>query len=185
MHRLFLFFLIYGFLTDFVVGNIGISLHLRFIMFNVYSLVESLFFLWVIIYLRLGPMITKVARIVFILLPFLWIYSHQNILKPYDENAYRGIYDGVYTAIIAVLSGFGLLKFSERNNALHQTPDFWFLVVIFFNCFCVFFIKNLLEASFIEKIWFVPNIINITSYLLLSIGYLLLKNNKTESRISH
>ena len=176
LYRLLLFFLIYGFITDLIVGNERISYQTRFMIFQFYPLIETIVLLWFMLKINLDSKLEKACKLMIIVLPLFWIYCHA---VSYDNTEgfkrMHSVYNSTYTLTISIFAGFALLKLSEKNSNLGSLPLFWFLLTIFINCFCNFFIKNLMDASFLKKVWYLTNIINILCYITLAIGYFLIR----------
>ena len=174
----FLIFLIYGFLTDHLVGLI---LHnsTAFIVQNAYSLVDAIF---LISFVTLTPPLKKYTKYLKFILPILlglWFYTYKIYTLEFktvpDSSAY---FETTYTMLIAMLSAFSLLKMSEGDITKESRKLNWFLIGIFFYNFTSFFVFAFISESIIGHIWFLPKIFNILTMIMYTIGFLQLREKK-------
>lgn len=181
--RLFLFFLVAGLITDLVMWAM-LSLHyydLLVPVFNVYSLLESLMFFWLIQKVTVNKHIRTVARFFLVINIPLWIGSI--LLYPLvmsGESSRSVPFDTIYEIAVAFLSGFALLTMTETETST-SSPYLWLLLGMFFYCFCTFFLMALLGTELSQKIWFMNNIINNITYILYSIGLYRAGNTELKS----
>lgn len=166
--RLF-FFLLIGLLTEIAMEFGGFSYAARLMIFNIYCLIECTFFCWFLSnYIRFIP--PSLFRVfLFISLPS-WVvcsflYPHLHI----SGMSGIAVFNLLYEIVISFLAGYALIKFVERQESV-SSPGFWFLMGIFIYCFSTFFIMTFLETSLTGRMWDPHNVINITTYLIYSIG---------------
>ena len=179
--RLFLFFLIIGFFTDLtmrLLNNVESHRHLVLI-YNVYSLIEALFFFWYIRKKTESKLLRSFANaFLYTTLPF-WIFCHTVYSLLLSEKiSQSALFDITYEILAAFLAGFALLQLTERSDGITRTPVFWFTMGIFFYCFCTFFIMGYLQTWMAIKIWFMNNIINLISYSFFTMGFWQLRHEK-------
>ena len=75
--RLFLYFLVYGFLTDVLVWQLmDVSRDASFYLFILFPLAEALFLLWFIKATNTSPVITKICNILMVLMIPFWFCVH-------------------------------------------------------------------------------------------------------------
>jgi hypothetical protein len=166
--RLFLFFLVYGFITDLIVWLLLDSARgVSYFFFNFYNLVESLFLFWYIMVTNESTTIKKICRILLILAIPAWLISYLE-----NTEKHMATFSTAYDILLTFLIGYALLKMGEKAVVLTKEPTFWFFLGIFIYCFCTFFISSLMETELRQKIWFIHNIINFVSYLILAKGFL-------------
>lgn len=171
--RLFLFFLLAGLFTDVVMWHlIAIEkTHHLLTIFNIYSLLESVFFFWFIGQVTLSGTIKTISRVCLFIMPVFWVFYFQ--LYPLlisGEKSFSAIFDTAYEIAVSFLAGFALLLLAERQELVGRSPYFWLLLGVFFYCFCTFFIMGLLETFISHRIWFLNNIVNLITYTFYSIG---------------
>ncbi|MCH6235121.1 hypothetical protein [Cognataquiflexum rubidum] len=97
------------------------------------------------------------------------------------------LFDPFYEISIAFMAGFVLLQMVEKEDSVSDKPMFWIFLGIFFYCFSTFFIATFLNTDLSEKLWFLHNIFNITTYGFYTVGlwkyYKLQKLNPIEKGI--
>jgi hypothetical protein len=169
----FIFFLFVGIVTDVSMGaivNAG-NIFLATKVFQVYSLFEAFVFLWCILYLTALDWIRKAVRYVAVAVPIFWIFC-MFLLPFFFEGFVQGsaVFDSCYEIIVAILCGIAILKLTEQNESVLRLPEFWLLFGIFFYCFGTFLIMIFLKTFLSQRIWFINNIVNVSSYGLYSIG---------------
>jgi len=183
-YRLLLFMLIYGFLTDVLVGELYKADHInssRF-LYNLFAPVEavllSLFF-YITGYVKI---IRQIAAVCIFILPAAWIVLDFEFspLK-WVDTPYNGIYVTAYEIVIASLSAACILHLTTNSPSLTVLPQFWFLLAIFVYCFCTFFVNALVQTKVMEEIWFLHNIINIISYFIYTKAFLSIKNTGSQA----
>ncbi len=172
--RLFVFFLLLGLTTDLTMwfmihtGNTSPLLP----VFNVYSLLEALFFFWFLQATIVYQPLRTIARVcLFGTVPF-WLFSV--LIYPYlaEGNPSRNApFDAIYEIVVSFIAGFALLQLVEKEDSVFSNEVFWFTLGIFFYCFCTFFIMSFLQTNIGLQIWFLNNIINIISYSFYTLGF--------------
>jgi hypothetical protein len=174
--RLFIFFLIIGFVTDITMFLLQGTEYRELlpIIFNYYSLVEALTFLFLIYYHNTGKVIKRFALSLMALTAFLWVMVVY-IRPPFIQAAASQIFDPFYEVIVAFLAGFTLLQLVEQQPDAIRSAIFWILLGVFFYCFCTFFIMGFLNTLLSQRIWAVNNIINILTYMVYAVGLWKLK----------
>ncbi len=182
--RLFLFFLVAGLVTDltmwFLIYNKSNS-HLTSI-FNIYSLLEALFFFWFVQRISEPGLLKTTARISLAATFPLWVATI--LIYPLfmsGDNSRSVPFDTMYEVTAAFLCGFALLRIAESEQGI-SSPNFWLLCGIFFYCFCTFSMMILLGTVISQKIWWMNNVINIVAYLLYAVGFL---NARKSSMVQH
>lgn len=169
--RMFLYFLLAGFITDMTMWLMVELNHLShlFTVFIVYSLIESLFFFW-FLSRHLSGRLRRFSSIMCILAFPFWLLVVFIPATFYGDYSGSQFYDPGYEVTAAFLSGFALLKMAEQGELFLRTPNFWLLMGIFFYCFCTFFVMVFVDTFLSQKLWFVNNIINIITYAFYSFG---------------
>jgi hypothetical protein len=170
--RLFLLYLIYGFLTDIFVWQLmDVSRTTSFFLFILFPLVEAIFMIWFIRAINSSPVLIRICNILMIAMIPFWLTAH--FLFNHSEYL-SALFDSSYEIIVSMLSGFSLLKLAEKDTSLQNNPLFWLQTGIFFYCFTTFFISGFLESGFREKIWWIHNSVNILVYILFTIAFLVI-----------
>lgn len=171
--RLFLFFLLYGFLADIFVGMILPPNQLSYFIFKSYSVFEAVFLFWFIMRVDFSKRHHSVIKILLIIAVAVWFVTNY-ILVGRDELS--NLFDPFYEIIISFYSGYFILQIIEMpGNGKVNLPVFWFLVGIFVYCFCTFFITMFLSTSVQNKVWFLHDIINVVIYLIYAKAFWLYK----------
>lgn len=170
--RLFFVFLLSGLITDLGLWYVqathvkGISLNL----FNAYSLVEAMFFFWLIRHIAPNRSLKKIAGYFLYGTPIAWIVPL--VLPGVSGLTSQHIpFVTSYEVAAAFLAGFALLSMAERGNQLTQAWDFWLMLGVFFYCFCTFFVMTLIGSQLSLNLWPLNNVINILTYLFYSVGW--------------
>ncbi len=175
--RLFLYFLIFGFLTDLLVWQLmEVSRNASFYLFIFFPLAEALFLLWFIKVTNASPIISKICNILFIFMIPFWLCDHFVFNTGEELNA---VFDTSYEIIISILSAYSLLKLAETETELKKMPIFWFQLGIFIYCFTTFFLSGFLGTSIMQSIWFIHNLINLIVYLLFTKAFLSISKEKS------
>jgi hypothetical protein len=166
-------FLSIGILTDVSMGvlvNSG-NISLATKVFQLYSLFEALIFLWCTHRLTDVQQQKKAARYVACFIPFFWascMFVLPFILKGFNYGS--AIFDSTYEIILAFLTGFAILHYTEKNDRLLDLPQFWILFGIFFYCFGTFFIMIFVKTFLSQRIWFINNVVNVLTYGIYAVG---------------
>jgi hypothetical protein len=139
--------------------------------YNIYSLVEAVFFIFLIKTFIQNLLFKKVSSILFIITPFLW-FALQTIrlMNPTGGFLPGKFFDLYYEITFSFLAGFVLLEMVEKEDAVSDKPMFWIFLGIFFYCFSTFFIATFLNSEISNDLWFLHNIFNITTYGFYTVG---------------
>jgi hypothetical protein len=176
--RLILGLLIYGFITDMIVGNDNIYLPLRFFLWNFFHLIESLTLALFVNYFGKSMRIKSIGKYLIISLPIFWVFSHKELFLPgADAMKFSPVFSVVYNMIFAVLYGYLTIKFAEVTMNLFGSGMFWLLFALFLNCFCVFFVFSFLATSFVHDIWFVQSLLNMLVYSMVAVSFVMVSKN--------
>ena len=105
-----------------------------------------------------------------------WLISYLE-----DTEKHMATFSTAYDILAAFLCGYVLLKMGEKAIVLTKEPTFWIFLGVFIYCFCTFFITSLIETELRQKIWFIHNIINLISYLVIAKGFLTISPSRTSS----
>jgi hypothetical protein len=180
--RLFIFFLMLGFITDitmFLLQGTQYS-ELLPVILNYYSLAEALTFLTLIYFHTTGKLIRRGTVALMVVTVLLWLVVVY-IRPAFVQAAASQIFDPFYEVVVAFLAGFTLLQLVEQQPDAIRSAIFWVMMGIFFYCFCTFFFMGLLNTQLSQRIWVVNNIINILAYVLYAVGVWKLRHPPTAS----
>lgn len=159
--RLFIIFLMIGFLTDlfgwyfYLSKNSSANVSLRFM----YNLIEPVFLFWFVSQFSSHKIIKIVfAKAWIVLLPF-WTISifYKEIFALFKTTT---------EVFLAFASSFCILTLVEKQENSTSQPVFWLLIGIFFYNFCTFFFMSLVTSKMGFNLWYIHNIINIISNLI-------------------
>lgn len=170
--RIFFSYLLLGFLTDASFWYIHANqadvepMHI----FNAYSLAEALFFFWLIWSLAPNSSIKKVSALFLGCTPVLWGFILGMPLVE-GKSAQSAPFVVSYEIAVSFLAGFALLALAEKHSQLWHSWEFWFLLGIFFYCFCTFFVMTFLGKALAASLWPLNNIINMFTYLAYCLGW--------------
>lgn len=169
--KFFILYLVIGFLKDASEPIINNSL-INQITFNLYSLFEFLFLVWFLMQLSAVSKVKTIYRyILLVLIPF-WMYAHYRAAGSLNITTYSALFDSVSAIVISFIAAFELLELTKKGINLTQQYAFWFVTGIFFYFFCCNFLFGFLEMDFLRSIWFLHNIICIITYLVITKGFL-------------
>ena len=177
-HRLLLFLILYGFLTDVLVGYLYLHNYtlISQFLFNIYSPVECILFCLILHSILSSSAEKKFISIFAIISIAVWLYLNVdfNPLKWHDTflNAY---YVTIYQMIIACLAASVLLQLTQQQHAMATLPIFWLSLGVFIYCFCTFVVNGLVQTNALEEIWWLHNIINIIATLIFTQAFLTIK----------
>lgn len=172
MHRvwpylLFLAFLVFGFLIDlagwyfYITQNAQGNWFFRY----AYVLVEPQFYFWLIGYFTLSKVVVKTTRVFMGISLLFWIF----IIFYKQAFSYYFIFTEVSLAFFA---GFLVLEIVEGKKENTLPLSFWIVFGIFFYNLCTFFINGLINTQIAVDLWFIQNVINITTNLIFALGFL-------------
>ena len=175
--RLFVLFIGAGSVVDTVMLTSIYFDKTRYLLliFNVYSLLEALFFFWFVWATALSDFIRNIAKaLLYLTLPLwiLFIFIFPLLVKEISRSA---AFDTTYYIITSFLAGFALLQLVENEKSVFTSSSFWFTLGIFFCSFCTFDIMTFLQTILANKSWFLNNVFNIISYAFYSLGFWYLK----------
>lgn len=175
--RLFAFFLLYGFLTDFFTGYFwrqGLKFEAQTIFF-VYLLAEAMFICWFISQTGGYAPVSEAAYMLFIFIIFPWAFAHIDFLRiTWKATPFTGMFNTVFKMTAAVLASWSILHLTQKKEPIKNSAAFWFLCGIFFYSFCTFFISAFMQSPEMQKFWFVHNIINVITYGIYMYGFITL-----------
>jgi hypothetical protein len=184
--RLFLLFLVIGFANDITMYSLLALHHDAYLpaFFSIYSLIESIFFFWVIEQGASSKRLKQISRLALILIPAYGLLA--GILYPL--TGWPGTpgewFDTLYEVAVAFLSGFLLLQWVEKEVEVFSIPLFWIVLGIFFYCFSTFFIMGFLKTVVSRQIWFLNNSINILTYLFYTLGLYKIQNPPAKQNVN-
>lgn len=172
--RIFFCFLLLGMLTDLSLWYVNVTdapIDPRHI-FNIYALVEGLFFFWLIRTLSPNAMFKRIAESFLVITPLVWCFV---LTAPVIASGSTPVMPFVvyYELVASFLGGFVLLANAEKNGQIWSSSGFWFLLAVFFYCFCTFFVMTFLGRRMVFNLWPLNNIINMLTYLFYTLGWLL------------
>lgn len=167
---LFLFIGLFADLTMYFFGQIGLGDKNKFV-YNFYSLIEALFFIYLIKTYVKNVKAKVLANTLFIFTPIFWVSLQ--VLRWFFpvQQYYPGlVFDLYYEISFSFLAGFVLLEMVEKYDSVSDKPMFWIFLGIFFYCFCTFFIATFLNSELSKNLWFLHNIFNIITYGFYTVG---------------
>lgn len=177
-YKLLFYFLVYAFLTDFLVGvlfNFNISLSLSKILFMLYPLIESVFQFWFFGRQISDVTIKRVTNVfLFAMLPYylLTVFFAGTMLDQFYFNT-------SYNILISFISGFVLLKAAEEFEEMFKEPIVWMSLGVLTYSFGTFFLYSIFDTEIRKHIWYIHNIISVLTSLLLTRGFYVFGQNKT------
>jgi len=170
--RIFFCFLLLGLLTDLSLWYMfasGADVDPRY-LFNVYALVEAMFFFWLLGALSPTSNLRRIAKGFLVATPFAWCLV---LVAPalFSGSTQTMPFVVYYEVVISFLGGFVLLAHAEEEGQLWNSSRFWFLLAVFFYCFSTFFVMTFLGRALVFNLWPLNNLINITTYVLYCLGW--------------
>jgi hypothetical protein len=161
----FWYFLVYGLLTDLLVGYFKYTFTGLFI-YNLYSLLEIVFLFLFFYAISESRMIKKVLIGLVACTVVSWFLSYVILHNAFQEvSALSPYYDRISYMIVAVISAFLLLKMTESGK--QSSPAMiWLLIGVFFYHFCSSFIMSLVGNIFTSRVWFMNNLFNVLTMLI-------------------
>lgn len=165
-YPVFLAFLVFGFLIDlggwffYLTKNANGNWIFRY----AYSLVEPVFLLWWVQFFFMGRIVKKVVYSFLGASFVFWIVSvlYQPSLATYF----------IFTAVaLLFFSGFLVLEIIENKKSSRLPLSFWIAFGIFFYHLCTFFIKGLINEQGARELWFIQNVVNITTNIIYALGF--------------
>ena len=171
--RLFTFFLALGFLADFVgfwhylvspIPDFFIENKLHF-----YILVEGMFFLWFLS--NLDKIRRAYRSSLLILTCVVWLVLIVLIPDRIHISTPVNLFELVYQIIAIFLGSKILLQFIEEKETPIKQPHFWLVLGVFFYCLSTLLIALLKDTLYEQPVWPIHNFLNMTTYILYSIGF--------------
>lgn len=181
--RIFFCFLLLGLTTDLAFWYMSLR-ETRIEptdLFNVYALVEALFFFWLIRSLTRSKALKLASEVILGVVPVAWCLFLAWPIFDVGKTGQSAPFVVSYEVVAAFLSGFALLALAEGKEQLWSSSSFWFLLGVFFYCFCTFFVMTFLGKRLLENLWHLNNVINMLTYLCYSLGWLRYDKQKLES----
>lgn len=179
-YRLFLFYLLLGFLIDLPKAFIT-SDHLLRWMNNIYSLIETPLLLWFIGQCISNKTIKAYVFPAMLLTVIFWFYCH--FIHESSVLNYSMLLDVTTSVLISAAAAYALLLMTQEETNITALPDFWFMAGLFFYFFIAGFLFSFLESELLKKIWFIHNILSMLAFLVFVKAFLTV--NKKESVISN
>ncbi len=167
--HLFLFLCI-GLSAELIMEFGGMTKEDKFVVFDIYCLVECTFFFW-IISSYVDFLFKSLLRLFFIISLPVWIICLYLIpILFFTEIPGIALFNLAYEVVISFLAVHVLLKFIEGEKQVSAIPAFWFFLGMFFYCFTTFFLMSFIDSSVGKKIWWAHNVFNMITYLFYSIS---------------
>ena len=168
-HRFFLFYILYGFLSDVFKPSMG-SEEMKKWMYHVFVLVETTFLIWFMSQVTEKIILKKIlVASIFFFIAF-WFITRFFIAA--ESTAYSPMFDMLCAVYISSMAAILLINMAQRHDEILTEPDFWFLTGTFIYFFCANFIFGLLGTDIYQKIWFIVNCLNVISYLIFTKAFL-------------
>jgi hypothetical protein len=102
------------------------------LIFNLYFLIEALFFFWFLGRITPSDSIKKIAKTFFYLSLPLWILFVFALPLMKKDVSGGGAFAAMYYIIVSFLAGFALLHHVEKEKSILSSSSFWFTLGIFF-----------------------------------------------------
>jgi len=174
-HRVLVLFMLYGFLSDILKWQFyehGHFLAQRSV-FNIYALVESIFFCWFIYKSFHYQPLSKAALLFIWAFPVIWTFCYFDFTElTWKKNTLDALFNTIYEMVAAVLASYSILRLTRKDEPLTSIPDFWFLSAIFFYCLCTFFVTAFLRTPQMDHFWFIHDLFNIMTCFIYAYGFL-------------
>ncbi len=170
--RIFLFFFLIGFTVD-VSNWYLIKIDRKDIaqtIFYIYVLIEPI---WLTFFTGRSLQIKiRWLIVVELILFFFWIIAHINLqILNWLNPTFTDTFSMILSMFISALSGYALLRFSQKPDTMLYRSEFWFLLAIFIYCFTTFFLNEYILSELLHKIWYLHNTMNIISYFIFADGF--------------
>ncbi len=176
----FFYFLLFAFLVDITSvwllrnGMTGPIIQIRYL----YSLVEPIFYFFLIVKLFNENKDVFPIKILIILLSLLWL-----VLVPISSLIFGKTYLSIYELVSNVLLSFGtafiILKYIEEGGHSFFKSEFWIVFGIFFYHFSTFFIVSFLETKIGNSVYVIHNLMNIFTNLIFGFSFFLLYRHES------
>lgn len=165
-----------GFVID-CVNPLLADMGIKYLIYHLWSVSESLFIFWFLKRVsetkseRKLCMAGLIATIP-VWLACLWFSAKFGV-------RYNPVFDTLISIGISFISALILLRFTREKSTLLSSTNFWLVGGIFFYFFCSDFIFGLMASDFLKRIWFIADLVVIFGYLILAIGFWLIKKDET------
>lgn len=174
--RAFALFILYGFVTDILI-MLYIEFHVFWItralaisMHNIYTLVESVFFIWFIKTNLHDRRQNRVFTIALWSMVPMWAIGHMLIKNSWFEtSSLSSFYLSYSNMVISILAAHTLMKLSERKTV--SSVHWWLIIGIFFYNFCSLLFSLLTDAPIIRDLWFMQLLINMLTMLMFAFAF--------------
>lgn len=157
-------------------------MHLYFL----YAITEIIFFLWFLDALfpakrpRTYTLLATIASIV------LWICCFVIFQKGPGNNWLDSLFDSCTSAMLAITAAYHLFNLTKEPERMETQPRFWFALGIFLYFFCSNFIFSMISFDIARHIWIIPITMNITTYLLFSVGFwIAIRGNRQSAKLEY
>jgi len=169
--------LLIGFLID--LGNLfDKELHIsKLVLWDGYSIFECAMLIWMVRYRKNGLQLKHfVVALLLIAIP-LWAickfgYADTFLADDLGVGA-LSLFILLYQVYIVFYSAREILYMSEQDGNLARLPGFWIFTGIFFYAIGTFFIMSFLNKPILLDMFFINNMVNITTHALFLTGLLL------------
>jgi hypothetical protein len=177
-YKLFLAFLVFGFLIDlggwffYLTKNANGNWIFRY----AYSLVEPIFLLWWVRFFFHGKVVKKALTWFLGLSLVFWFTAvlYRSALSSYY----------IFTAVaLAFFAGFLVLEIIENKKSSRLPLSFWIAFGIFFYHLCTFFVKGLINEQAATELWFIQNVVNITTNIIYALGFWVCRDEFTAAKV--
>lgn len=149
----------------YITNNTQVNWYYRF----AYGLVEPLFYFWWIGYFSQRGVLVKLTKIFMFISVLFWL------LIIFYQPAFSSYY--IFTSVaLAFFAGFLVLEIIENKKSSRLPLSLWIAFGIFFYFLCTFFIKGLINEKAATELWFIENVVNITTNIIYAVGFWLCRN---------
>ena len=189
-YKFFFYLLLFGFLVDgsnalayFYSAQYSFVKPVAKFLYVVYKPIEAIGLMWFIRFFLIS--ISQQKRIVYLAISMVpaWIFFSYLFPALVQVTDFR-FFDALYRIIVAYLAYLALLQLTKKPEPLIQQPAFWFLGGVFYYCFSTFFIMVLQKTQLKEFFWWVHNAVNISAYIIYTVGFLKIRTTaKTQSSL--
>lgn len=140
-----------------------------------YSIVEAVFFVWLITSYRQRPAVRRLRNFVMFVTMVWSVYLLYKGVRITGVVSHASLFDVFYQVAVSFFAGFTLLYMAETEERLTSLPFFWIFTGIFFYCFSTFFVfvmKRTVDHAIAKELWRVHNVCNIITYLFYTVGFI-------------
>ena len=136
----------------------------NFYSHHAYDLFEAVFLCWFLGKVSPYPL----AKYLF---THSWILFVPFWMMRFYSPEWAGWFKTSTEVLIAFASCFFILRLVEKNEDISHDLVVWILLGIFFYCFSTYFLMGMLR-SILRNVWYSHNLMNITTNLIYSIGFI-------------